>query len=202
MSSLNLLSATWHRRAIFLALMLAVLAPRLANANPINAVNQLDVEYTGGSITSGPLSFGLGALPNSVSATFLLGAGTTGLNSVSYSKSDVVSANVAFGDATWNLSLLDTFPMTSILGSGVISLDYRFLATTSPTTTGSIIMNFPLRIIGTDITSGKEFEYGYTTSTQTVSAAPVPGPSVLALLGLGLLGLGFSRRRQLKALTL
>jgi len=178
-------------------MMLVILAAMMARPASASAVYQLDVNYTQGSITSGPLSFGLSELPTSVSATFMLGAGTVGLNSVIFSKSDVVSADVAFGDATWTESLLDTFSMSLFLGATVNSLNYAFLPTTSVTAEGPVVLNFPLSITGTDIASGQSFEYGYTESTQTVSAAVVPIPAAVWLFGSGLLGLvGMARRKK------
>lgn len=177
-------------------MMLVILAAMMTKPASANAIYQLDVNYSSGGITSGPLSFGLSGLPSSVSATFMLGPGTIGLNSIIFSKSDVVSADVAFGDVTWTEDLLDTFSMS--LSSGTVNvLDYAFLPTTSLTAAGSIVLNFPLSITGTDIASGESFEYGYSESTQTVSAAVVPIPAAMWLFGSGLLMLvGIARRKK------
>ena len=192
----NSLGLTDTTRIKLGVMMLVILAAMMARPASASAVYQLDVNYTQGSITSGPLSFGLSELPTSVSATFMLGAGTVGLNSVIFSKSDVVSADVAFGDATWTESLLDTFSMSLFLGTTVNSLNYAFSPITSPTGNNIIILNFPLSITGTDIATGDAFEYGYTESTQTVSAAVVPIPAAVWLFGSGLLGLvGMARRK-------
>ncbi len=193
--SLGFTDTKRFKLVIFMVVILTAMMTRPASAN---AVYQLDVNYTQGSITSGPLSFGLDGLPTSVSATFMLGPGTIGRNSIIFNATDVVSANVAFGDAAWTENLLDTFSMTmSFVGSSVTSLNYAFLPTNSPTAAGGIVMNFPLRVIGTDITSGQAFEYGYTESTQTVSAAVVPIPAAVWLFGSGLLGLvGIARHKK------
>ena len=181
---------------IFMVVMLTAIMTKPAGAN---AVYQLDVNYTQGSITSGPLSFGLSELPTSVSATFLLDSGTVGLNAIDFNASDVVSANVTFGDATWTENLLGTFSMTLSFGvsGGVTSLDYSFLSAISPTVEGPVVLNFPLTITGTDKVSGQSFEYGYAVSTQTVSAAVVPIPAAMWLFGSGLLGLvGIARYKK------
>jgi hypothetical protein len=168
------LGVTRIRPAIFMAIMLAAIMTRPADAS---AVYQLDVNYTQGSITSGPLSFGLSELPASVSATFMLGAGTVGLNSIDFGFTDVVSADVTFGDATWTKNLLDTFSMVSTSSGDVNSLNYAFSPITTQYSDEIIILNFPLSITGTDDMSGQLFEYGYTASTQTVSAVVVPALS-------------------------
>ncbi|MDH3948455.1 MAG: hypothetical protein OEU74_05790 [Gammaproteobacteria bacterium] len=76
-NSLDFIDTAIIRLAIFMAIMLAAMGTKSAGAT---AVYELDVTYTNGSITSGPLSFGLSALPASVSATFMLGPGSIGLN--------------------------------------------------------------------------------------------------------------------------
>jgi hypothetical protein len=192
--SLGFTDTTRIKLVIFMVVMLMAIMIKPAGAN---AVYQLDVTYTNGSITDGPLSFGLSELPTSVSATFMLGAGSIGVNSINFFKSDVVSANVTFGDATWTENLLDTFSMSLSFGT-VNSLNYAFLPiTTTQTTDGPIVLNFPLSITGTDIASGQSFEYGYAASTQTVSAAVVPIPAAVWLFGSGLLGLvGIARHKK------
>ena len=151
--------------AMFLAMMLAAMISKPASAN---GAYQLDVTYTNGSIKSGPLSFGLGALPTSVTAPYMLGPGSVGRNSIHFTEADVVSASVTFGDATWTRSELENFSMLSI--SGVIdSLTYNFLPINSVSGGGIIVLNFPLSITGTDIASGLAFEYEYTESTQTLT---------------------------------
>jgi hypothetical protein len=186
---LNLLGVTRIRLAIFMPIMLAAIMAMPAHAN---AVYKVDVNYTQGSITSGPLSFGLSELPTSVSATFMLGTGTVGLNSIFFSVTDVVSANVTFGDATWTENLLDSFSMSLSFG-GVSTLNYEFLPIITQHSTGGIVLNFPLSITGTDIASGESFEYGYVASTQTVSAVPIP--AAVWLFGSALAGLGWFRRK-------
>lgn len=182
-------------------MLLVILATMMTK--PVNAygVYQLDVNYTQGSVASGPLSFGLNELPTTVAATFMLGAGTVGRNSsVQFNASDVVSANVTFGDTIWTGSLLDTFSMSlSLIGGGtnVTSLNYAFSPISSPTGNNIIILNFPLSITGTDIATGQTFEYEYAQSSQIVSTAVVPIPAAAWLFASGLLGLiGIARHKE------
>lgn len=193
-NSLDFIDTAIIRLAIFMAIMLAAMGTKSAGAA---AVYELDVTYTNGSITSGPLSFGLSELPTSVSATFMLGAGSVFFgNAILFTKADVVSTNLTFGDTTWTESDLDNFSMSLVVGSGVSSLTYNYFAAASLTTQGPVVLNFPLSITGTDIASGQSFEYGYTDSTQTVSAAVVPIPAAAWLFGSGLLGLiGIARKK-------
>ena len=191
--SLGFTDTTRIKLVIFMAVMLTAIMTKPAGANTLK---QLEVNYTNGSITSGPLSFGLSPLPDSVSATFILSHGATVGNGIIYSAANVISANVTFGDTTWTENELDNFSMFLSFGGDVSSLDYRFLPAISATVEGPVIMNFPLRIIGTDIASSQSFEYGYAASTQTVSAA-VPIPAAAWLFGSGLLGLvGMARRKK------
>ena len=127
----------------------------------------------------------------------MLGAGSVFFgNAILFTKADVVSTNLTFGDTTWTESDLDNFSMSLVVGSGVSSLTYNYFAAASPTTQGPVVLNFPLSITGTDIASGQSFEYGYTESTQTVSAAVVPIPAAAWLFGSGLLGLiGIARKK-------
>ena len=156
--------------AMFMAMMLAAMVSKPAGAN---AAYQLVVTYTNGSIKSGPLSFGLSALPTSVTATYTLEPGTPSTepgeeNEIYFDDEDVASASVSFGDATWTSNELEDFSMLSI--SGVVdSLTYNFLPITTLTAEGIIVLNFPLSITGTDIASGLPFEYEYTESTQTLT---------------------------------
>ena len=120
-NSLGIIDTAIIRLAIFMAIMLAAVGTKSAGAT---AVYKLDVTYTNGSITSGPLSFGLSELPASVSATFMLGAGSVGVNAIHFTEADVVSASISFGDATWTENDLDDFAMSLPVSWDVSSLTY------------------------------------------------------------------------------
>ena len=102
--SLGFTDTTRIKLVIFMAVMLTAIMTKPAGANTLK---QLEVNYTNGSITSGPLSFGLSPLPDSVSATFILSHGATVGNGIIYSAANVISANVTFGDTTWTENELD-----------------------------------------------------------------------------------------------
>ena len=168
----------------------------LCLASTANATLLLDVTYTNGTISSGPLSFGLLALPTEVKATFTLKQPFPGgpipipLPNTSFALSDVLSASVTFGNATF--TTLASFDFE--IDEGVLFLNYAFSPITTSVVDGPVVLNFPLNITGTDIASGLEFEYNYTNSTQTLTS--IPKPATLALFGLSLAGLGFARRRK------
>ena len=103
-NSLGFTDTTRIKLVIFMAVMLTAIMTKPAGANTLK---QLEVNYTNGSITSGPLSFGLSPLPDSVSATFILSHGATVGNGIIYSAANVISANVTFGDTTWTENELD-----------------------------------------------------------------------------------------------
>jgi hypothetical protein len=131
---------------------------------------QLDVTYTNGSIVSGPLSFGLNALPDSVNATFILGPGHPGTEPgeegyLYFDDEDLLAAGVTFGDATWTENDIVGFDM--MYDGSVNNLTYLFSPITTQVVDGGVILNFPLTITGTDIASGQSFEYTYGDSTQT-----------------------------------
>lgn len=170
--------------------------------------NILTVIYTQGIINNGPLSFGLSELPDEVVATFLLSTPPPPTpppppapfvpipfpNTFNLTDGDVISATVKFGDATWTTGDLNTFSME--FDDGEVSLlTYQFSPILSPTTTGNIILNFPLSITGTDIASGEAFQYTYAASAQTLTSSAVPEPATVALGLMGIAGLMVRRRR-------
>ncbi len=185
---------------IFTVMMgMIALTPWLASAAP---TYQLEVNYTNGSILSGPLSFGLTSLPSSVTAMFMLGPGQPGSpsspgNNITFDETDVSSASITFGSATWTASELNDFSMLVVSG-GIRSLTYDFLPINTQVVDGSIVLNFPLTVTGTDRASGQPFEYLYTSSTQTFTPTAVPVPSTIMLFGTGLAGLVFWRMKTQK----
>ena len=175
-----------------LAALILVFAATLAAPMSAEAVLILGVTYSDGSIDSGPLSFGLAALPTTVDATFTLGDGTPGIEpgELNWGLGDVQSASISFGDGTW--TQLTSFSLQTI--NGIFNaLVYEFASITTASAVSRPILNFPLSITGTDTNSGEDFEYGYTSSTQTLTTVPEPG--TLGLLGAGLLGLYMRRKR-------
>ncbi len=161
------------QRILMAIVMLAITVPAMAE----EAIYQLNVTYTGGEIISGPLSFGLSTLPDSVNATFVLGAGydcsdpIENIDRLCFDEDDVISASATFGDASWSIGTgLESFFMS--YAESVRSINYKFEpVATSPTTTGIIILNSPLKVTGTDVATGETFEYGYTEYLPTLEAA-------------------------------
>lgn len=175
------------------ALVLAALLPRPAEASFL-----LEVTYGDASVVSGPLSFGLVTLPAMVDASFQVGPGSQGSEPPirNFAIGDVISASISFGDGTWTLAQLNSFTMRTINGVPS-SLLYDFNGILTPTVNqvglDRPVLNFPLTITGTDIASGRAFEYNYASSTQTLTA--IPEPATYALFLIGLAGLGVLRRR-------
>jgi hypothetical protein len=158
---------------IGLTILMATLLAIPAGADPMY---QLNVTYTNGAIVAGPLSFGLSTLPTSVSATFILGPGQPGTepgeeDDLYFDDEDLLAATVAFGDATWIENNLAGFDM--MYDGNVNGLTYLFSPIDTQYADSIIIMNFPLRVIGTDIASGQPFEYIYADSTQTLTEVPL-----------------------------
>ncbi len=155
---------------------------------PAGAVDtyQLEVTYTSGSIIFGPLSFGLSTLPTSVTATFTLGPGQPGTepgeeDELFFDETDVNAASISFGDATWTASAMENFSLPTDSGN-INDLAYAFLSINTLHADGGIVLNFPLKVTGTDRDTGQPFEYRYTTSTQTLTPLPQTLPITIDIL--------------------
>jgi hypothetical protein len=133
----------------------------------------LDVTYDTPVINTGPLSFGLSALPAAPHPTFSLREGTPlAGGSTGYGLSDVIAASVIFGDFTGES--LTAFDMVVAANGTVNSLTYAFAAIDTSTAAGIIVMNFPFSVTGTDIESGQPLSYTYANSTPTVTLYGAP----------------------------
>lgn len=178
--SFTFINLTQFKLSIFIAFILAIMLIKPATAE---ISYQLDVTYTNGSIISGPLSFGLRTLPDSVSATFILGPGQElkpepgEIGDIYFDEADALfGTRMTFGDASWSNTELENFSLiysVSTGGSGgedrLTELSYRFYPITTQLVEGGITLNFPLSITGTDKATGMPFEYSYTESTQTLT---------------------------------
>jgi len=133
----------------------------------------VDMSFDSPVIDSGPVSFGLAALPANPEVTIALSEGfPTGGGATGWGLADVVSANLIFGDGVF--TTLSAFDMEIDSGGGLEALSYTFTPITTPSVSdGGIIMNSPLFISGTDIASGQAFSYTYGNSTETVTMIPV-----------------------------
>ena len=100
----------------------------------------------------------------------------------------MLSANLIFGDGIF-VNLIE-FDMIVLANGTVDSLSYRFASLSTPTVAdGTIILNSPLYISGTDIASANPFSYTYADSSETFtpSSTSVPGLSTLGLACVSLL---------------
>ena len=140
---------------------------------------RLDVTYTNGAIIFGPLSFGLTALPDSVTARFILGPGELNTpepgqpEKIYFDEGDALFGRITFGDASWPLGQLEELEMEyNIDDQEVTELSYNYSAINTPTAQGPIL-NPPLTITGTDKDTGEVFKYIYATRTPTLSPLPI-----------------------------
>lgn len=140
--------------------------------------------YTNPEVVSGPLSFGLSALPSEVNACFqftapepvsgVIVAPTISSASLSFGNADLTVTDLYTGDD-------DVYPiyMFRLDPAGDIDLlQYGFLFTNNVVAEGIVLnSSFEMNIMGTDIATGLDFHYRYTTSTQTlaeVNLSPIP----------------------------
>jgi hypothetical protein len=164
-------------------LVMTVLVAAITMPAEADPMYQLNVTYTSGSIISGPLSFGLSALPTSVRATFILGPGRVVYPEpedpsppvINFYEADALFGRLSFGDATWTKNdtrnNLEEFSMS--YDGSVNFLTYKYSPITTQVVDGGIALNFPLTITGTDKASGETFEYQYTESTHTLTELPL-----------------------------
>jgi hypothetical protein len=181
---------------------MAVLAVGLVLSAPARAAIQVRVTYTDGQILEGPLSFGLSALPASVTATILLQGSTT---TSAFGPDDVISLSLDFGDAHFTEADLQTLSIVPEPGRGTVditaftTLSYQLGGADTPTVSDRLAGNgnFELHLFGVDIDSGYPLHYRYSTSEQigTLVTAPIPEPTafiVWSLLGM-ICGCGMQR---------
>lgn len=150
----------------------------------------VDVSYVDPVINSGPLSFGLSALPANPTVAIEVGAGTpAGGGSTSYDLGDVLSANFIFGDVIGPNSVT-AFSMQVLANGAIDSLSFTFSPFDTPSVTdGIIIMNSPLSVTGTDVASGNAFSYTYADSVEVFTSSSAPSVPGLSMLGLACLSL-------------
>jgi hypothetical protein len=141
-------------------------------------VVELNVTYTEPEIVSGPLSFGLAALPPSVTTTFRfvtpswpppLGVALT---------PTVLAASSTYGDARWTTADLQSFSVTFGSPSVITALTYAFGPINTAAALDGIQLNdFELHVSGTDRVTKQPFEYRHDRSAEEptqVAATPCP----------------------------
>ncbi len=161
----------------------------------VKAKIKLNIEFTDPPNVAALDSFGLSEFPEEVLASFVLGEGTSVRGGgTSFLVSDVMSADVAFGDGLF--TSLSAFNLDVNPDGSISSLSWRFNPIATPSVeNGIIMMNSPLGISGMNRSSGQSFSYQYGNSVATISA--IPEPSTLAIcLGFGSVGVF---RRRLRA---
>jgi hypothetical protein len=168
-------------------------------------VTEVDVTYTNLATPTGPISFGLTSLPDSVPAQFFLKGGGTG--ATTFDSNDVLFAELTFGDGTWTEDELVNFSMTVDALGEVTSLTYQFGSITTPTAVSGPVLNssFTLTVSGTDIASGQEFEYVHLDSMQDLTVYAVPALLItniaLMLGGIVLSGTGGTSNSLFRVLS-
>ncbi len=141
-----------------------------------------NIAYAGGSVLDGSLLPAFTALPEIVSADFVLddpiqANGIIQLHSV-------VAARLTFGDATWTENELEEFSATVDPTTGAVSaLTYRFGAIDTTTLLSGTLSNFPLTISGTDRATGEAFTYQYAESTPTLTVLDGPAGAPVIVTG-------------------
>ena len=138
---------------------------------------KLEVNYTNGAIISGPLSFGLTELPDTVTATFTLGPGQVvtpepgETGGIDFDDEDVTSTSVTFGDPHFGPGMIWWGSIWGSMTAALTTLYYLFFwYHHAKPLNGGVILNFPLTITGTDkATMEEKFVYEYTDSTQTLT---------------------------------
>ncbi len=194
---------SWWLRRLTLSCAAAVLAifggPAPATAVPIITLPvSVDVTYSVPSIVSGPLSFGLGALPATVLGSIVLEGIGTSPSVYDVDLTHVSSFSLPFGDSLMTEANLTTFTAqvtVAIFAAPDITLLTFDAGPRGSSTANGIVQHnssFSLTLTGTDIASGQPFEYFYAASSQRI----VPEPGAAALFGLGLTAMAVGRRKR------
>ena len=137
----------------------------------------VNVVYVNPAPPAGPLSLGLEEFPEEIPARFLInGTPSPGLNT--FTRNDVLFAELRIGDGTWTTRDLQSFTIEIFADDdgeeepcpNVTNLTYEFGSITTASAVMDPVLNnsFQLHVSGTDLASGQDFEYLHQGSAQEV----------------------------------